>query len=33
MEQINHIYGTSKELVCEKEDIKCNNIMKEYKND
>ena len=26
-------YGTSKDLVSEKEDIKCNNVIKQYKND
>ena len=26
-------YGMNKDLVSEKEDIKCNNIMKQYKND
>ena len=26
-------YGTSKDLVSEKEEIKCNNIKKQYKND
>ena len=26
-------YGTSKVLVTEKEEIKCNNIIKRYKND
>ena len=25
--------GTSKDLVSEKEEIKCNNIIKQYKND
>ena len=28
-----HAYGTSKDLVSEKEEIKCNNIIKRYKND
>ena len=28
-----YTYGTSKDLVSEKEDIKCNNIIKQYKND
>ena len=28
-----HAYGTSKDLVSEKEVIKCNNIVKQYKND
>ena len=27
-----HAYGTNKDLVSEKEDIKCNNIKKRYKN-
>ena len=36
-EPINHsietyAYGTSKDLVNEKEEIKCNNIIKRYKN-
>ena len=26
-------YGTSKDLISEKEEIKCNNIIKQYKND
>ena len=26
-------YGTSKDLASEKEEIKCNNIIKRYKND
>ena len=26
-----YVYGTSKDLVSEKEEIKCNNIIKEYK--
>ena len=26
-------YGTSKDLVIEKEEIKCSNIIKRYKND
>ena len=26
------VYGTSKDLVSKKEEIKCNNIMKRYKN-
>ena len=26
-------YGTSKDLVSEKEEVKCNNIIKRYKND
>ena len=25
-------YGMNKDLVCEKEKIKCNNIIKQYKN-
>ena len=25
-------YGTSKDLVCKKEEIKCNDIIKQYKN-
>ena len=25
-------YGMNKDLVCKKEEIKCNNIIKEYKN-
>ena len=28
-----YAYGTSKDLVSEKEEIKCNNIKKRYKND
>ena len=28
-----YAYGTSKDLVSEKEQIKCNNIIKRYKND
>ena len=28
-----HVYGTSKDLVSEKEEIKCNNIMTQQKND
>ena len=28
-----YAYGTSKDLVNEKEEIKCNNIIKRYKND
>ena len=28
-----HAYETSKDLVSEKEEIKCNNIIKQYKND
>ena len=27
-----HAHGTSKDLVCKKEEIKYNNIMKQYKN-
>ena len=27
-----HAYGTSKDLVSEKEEIKCNSIKKRYKN-
>ena len=27
-----YAYGTSKDLVSEKEEIKCNNIIKRYKN-
>ena len=26
-------YRTSKDLVCKKEEIKCNNVIKQYKND
>ena len=26
------IYGMNKDLVCKKEEIKCNNIIKQYKN-
>ena len=26
-----YLYGTRKDLVSEKEDIKCNNIIKQYK--
>ena len=26
-----YVYGTSKDLVIDKEDIKCNNIIKRYK--
>ena len=26
-------YGTNKDLVSDSEDIKCNNIIKQYKND
>ena len=28
-----HTYGTNKDLVSEKEEIKCNNIIKQYKCD
>ena len=28
-----HAYGASKDLTSEKEEIKCNNIIKQYKND
>ena len=28
-----YAYGTSKDLVSEKEEIKCDNIIKRYKND
>ena len=28
-----YAYGTSKDLVTEKEEIKCNNIIKRYKNE
>ena len=28
-----YTYGMSKDLVSEKEEIKCNNIIKQYKND
>ena len=27
-----HVYGTSKDLVSEKEEIKCNNVIKQCKN-
>ena len=27
-----YAHGTSKDLVCKKEKIKCNNIIKQYKN-
>ena len=27
-----YAYGTSKDLVSEKEEIRCNNIIKQYKN-
>ena len=26
-----YVYGMNKSLVCEKEEIKCNNIIKQYK--
>ena len=36
MQSINSIekyaYGMNKDLVCKKEEIKCNNIIKQYKN-
>ena len=28
-----YAYGTNKDLVSENEEIKCNNIIKQYKND
>ena len=28
-----YAYGTSKGLVCKREEIKCSNIMKQYNND
>ena len=28
-----YVYGTSRDLINEKEEIKCNNIIKQYKND
>ena len=28
-----YVHGTSKDVVIEKEEIKCNNIIKQYKND
>ena len=28
-----HAYGTFKDLVSEEEEIKCNNVIKQYKND
>ena len=28
-----YVHGISKDLVCKKEEIKCNNIIKQYKND
>ena len=27
-----YAYGMSKDIVCKKEEIKCNNIIKQYKN-
>ena len=27
-----YVYGMNKDLVCTKEEIKCNNIIKQYKN-
>ena len=30
---VTYAYGASKDLVSEKEEIKCNNIIKQYKND
>ena len=27
-----HAHGMNKDLVCKKEEIKCNNIIKQYKN-
>ena len=27
-----YAYGMSKDLVCKKEEVKCNNIIKQYKN-
>ena len=27
-----NVHGTSKDLICKKEEIKCNNIVKQYKN-
>ena len=30
---VTYAYGTSKDLVSEKEEIKCNNIVKQHKND
>ena len=30
---VTYAYGTSKDLVCKKEEIKCNNMAKQYKND
>ena len=27
-----YVYGTSKDLVCKKEEVKYNNIIKQYKN-
>ena len=31
--QLKPVYGTSKDLVREREEGKCNNILKRYKND
>ena len=28
-----YAYGTSKDLLCKKEEIKCNNMIKQFKND
>ena len=28
-----YVYGTSKELICKNEESKCNDIIKQYKND
>ena len=28
-----YVHGTGKDVVIEKEEIKCNNIIKQYKND
>ena len=28
-----YVYGTSNDLISEKEEIKCNNIIKQFKND
>ena len=30
---VKHAYGTFKDLVSEEEEIKCNNVIKQYKND
>ena len=27
-----YVYGMNKDLVCKKEEIKCNNIIKQYEN-